>query len=83
MYQFNVYQGDDEKVFEFDPGDRNIDLKYMPGDAVLVDIEYSPRGWRVCQYKPKIEPMEPPAQITDLVQFARSQLDYISKCYSK
>ena len=42
MYQFDTYQGDDDEVFEFDPVNRNINLKYMPGDAVPVDKAYSP-----------------------------------------
>ena len=82
-YQFGAYQGDNEEVFEFDPVDRNIDLKYMPGDAVTVDIAYSPRGWRVCQHQLRIKQTESLAPITDFIQFAQSQPDYISQYYSK
>ena len=28
-YQFDVYQGEEVEVFDFDPVDRNIELKYM------------------------------------------------------
>ena len=33
-YQFDAYQGEDEEIFDFDPVDRNIELKYKPTDAV-------------------------------------------------
>ena len=82
-YQFDAYQGNNEEVFDFDLLDQNVDLKYMTGDAVPVDIAYSPRGWRVCQHHPRITPLEPPAPITGFIQFVQSQPNYISQYYSK
>ena len=65
-YQFDAYQGNYVEVFDFDLVDRNIDLKYIPSDAVPVDIVYTPRGWRVYQHQPRIKLPDPPALITDL-----------------
>ena len=39
-YQFDAYQCDDDKVFDSNSVDRNIDLTYMPSNTVQVDIAY-------------------------------------------
>ena len=41
-YQFNAYQGNDAELFDFIPIDQNIELKYIPSDAVLVDTVCTP-----------------------------------------
>ena len=41
-YQFDVYQGDDDEVFDFDLVNRNINLTYMHIEAVPVDIAHLP-----------------------------------------
>ena len=55
----------------------------MSDDAVPVDIAYFWRGWRVCQHQPRIKPLKSPVPITDFIQFAQSQPDYIFQHYSK
>ena len=54
----------------------------MPSDAVPVDTVCTPRGWRVCQHQPRTDPIDSPPPITDFIQFAKSQPDYISQYYS-
>ena len=53
----------------------------MPSVAVPVDIVCIPRGWRVCQHQPRTKPPDSPTPITDFIQFAQSQPDYISQYY--
>ena len=55
----------------------------MPTNALPVDIVCLPRGWRVCQHQPRIKPVNTSVPITDFIQFAQSQPDYISQYYSK
>lgn len=69
-------------IFDFEPVDRNINLTYMPTDAILVDIAHLPKGWRMCQYQPRIKPTTAPAPITNFIQFAQSQPVNISQYYT-
>lgn len=81
-YQFDAYQGDEDEVLILPQStDRNIDLTFVPIYVVQVDIAHSPRGWRVCQHQPRIEPTESPTPITYFMQFAQSQSAYISQYY--
>lgn len=84
-YQFKSYKGEDDKVFDYDSVDQNIDIAHIPIDSVLVDITYTPRVCRVCQYQPMIPPVSPPKPITDFIQFAQSQSqpEYISQYSAK
>ena len=77
-YQFNSYKGEDDKVFDYDPVDQNTELAYTLTDAVPVDIAHTPRGWRVCQHQAVILPAPLPEPITDFIQFAQPQPEYIS-----
>ena len=68
-----------KKYFIFEPKDRNITQKYMPVDTVPVDITVVSQGWQVYHHQSlKIDPPAP-VQITNLVQFVKSQLEYISQ----
>ena len=43
-YQFDEFERDDDDVFAFEPEVRNVELKYMPNDAVPVDIATAREG---------------------------------------
>ena len=66
-YQFDAYQGNDAELFDFNPIDRNIEIKYMPTDAIPVDTVCTPRGWRVCQHQPRTVSRDPLPPITDFI----------------
>ena len=44
-YQFDGHKCDDNDVFDFDPEERNVELKHIPTDAVPVDIATAQHGW--------------------------------------
>ena len=49
-YQFDECERDDDDVFAFEPEERNVELKYIPNDAVSVDIATARHGWIICQF---------------------------------
>ena len=79
-YQFDQYERDDDDVFAFEPDERNVELKYIPTDAVPVDISTAQHGWIICHFHSlKPQPSAPTtAPPTNLVQFIKSQPAYIS-----
>ena len=83
-YQFDKYECNADDVFAFEPGARNVELKYIPTDAVPVDIATALHGWIICHYytlrpHPVITETAPP---TDLTHFITSQPAYISQYYA-
>ena len=83
-YQFDGHECDDNEVFDFDPEERNVELKHIPTDTVPVDIAIAQHGWRICHFhtlkpKPTMSPTAPP---NNLVQFIKSQPEHISQYYA-
>ena len=83
-YQFDEYERNDDDVFAFEPEKRNVELKYIPNDTVPVDIATAQHGWIICHFHAlKPQPSAPTtAPPTNLVQFIKSQLAYISQYYA-
>ena len=82
-YQFDGYKRDDNDVFAFEPDERNVELKYIPKDAVPVDIATARHGWIICHFhtlqpQSTVPTTAPP---TNLLQFIKSQPAYISQYY--
>ena len=83
-YQFDEYKQNEDNVFALEPGARNVELKYIPNDAIPVDITTARHGWIICHFhtiKPQPTALAT-AQPTDLVQFIKSQPAYISQYYA-
>ena len=49
-YQFDEYKQNDDDVFAVDPEARNVELKYIPNDAIPVNIATARHGWIVCHF---------------------------------
>ena len=83
-YQFDECERDDDDVFAFESEVRNVELKYIPNDAIPVDIATARHGWIICHFHTlKLQPTAPvTAPPTDLVQFIKSQPAYISQYYA-
>ena len=67
-YQFDAYERDDNNVFAFVPDERNVELEYIPEDAVPVDIATARHGWIICHFhtlRPKstVPTTEPPTNL--------------------
>ena len=83
-YQFDVYERDNNDVFAFEPEERNVELKYIPTDAVPVDIATARHGWIICHFH-TMRPLPVTtvaATPTDLTHFIKSQPAYISQYYA-
>ena len=83
-YQFDKYERNEDDVFAFEPEARNVELKYIPDDAIPVDIATARHGWIICHFhtlkpQPLATETAPP---TDLTQFIKSQPAYISQYYA-
>ena len=50
----------------------------MPSDTIPVGIAIASQGWRVCHYQSLKEDPPEPLPINQLVQFVKSQPEYIS-----
>ena len=79
-YQFDEHKRNDDDGFAFEPGARNVELEYIPIDAVPVDVAIARHGWLSCHFHtlkphPAAIVTTPP---TDLTHFIKSQPAYIS-----
>ena len=81
-YPFDEYKCNDEDVFDFVPKVRNVELKCIPNDTILVNITSDQQGWTVCHYQSIKKQPPAPAPINNLVQFSNSQPAYISQYYA-
>ena len=68
----------------FNPEVRNVELKYLPNDAIPVDIATALHGWIICHFHAlKSQSIaSATARPTELVQFIKSQPAYNSQYYA-
>ena len=72
-YQFDEHKHNEDDVFAFEPVARNVELKYIPTDAVPVDIARARHGWLICHFhtlKPHPAITET-TRLTDLTHFIK------------
>ena len=83
-YQFDEYKHNNGDDFAFDSEVRNVELKYIPNDAIPVDIATACHGWIICHFHTLM--LQPIALATappsDLTQFMKSQPAYILQYYT-
>ena len=44
-YRFDKYKCNEDDGYVVEPEKRNLDLKYIPNDAIPVDVATAPHGW--------------------------------------
>ena len=79
-YQFDEYKRNGDDVFAFVPKVRNVELKYIPNNAIPIDIATARHGRKICHFHTLKPQSTAPATAlpTDLVQFIKSQPAYFS-----
>ena len=84
-YQFDECERNDDDIFVLESEVRNVELKYIPNDAIPVDIATARHGWIICHFH-TLKPQPTAAASAprnDLVQYFKSQPAYISQYYAQ